>query len=32
MTKFNNYQLILDELKGTLSHVKDEEFDGFLLK
>ncbi|HAB0417250.1 TPA_asm: 6-phospho-3-hexuloisomerase [Listeria monocytogenes] len=29
MTTFNHYQLILDELKGTLSHVKDEEFDGF---
>ncbi|MDU3952183.1 MAG: 6-phospho-3-hexuloisomerase [Staphylococcus epidermidis] len=29
MATFNHYQLILDELKGTLSHVKDEEFDGF---
>ena len=30
MATFNHYQLILDELKGTLSHVKDEEFDGFV--
>lgn len=30
MTTFNHYQLILDELKGTLSHVKDEEFDEFV--
>ena len=30
MDNFNHYQLILDELKGTLSHVKDEEFDGFV--
>ena len=29
MATLNHYQLILDELKGTLSHVKDEEFDGF---
>ncbi|TBW84422.1 6-phospho-3-hexuloisomerase, partial [Staphylococcus epidermidis] len=29
MATFNHYQLILDELKGALSRVKDEEFDGF---
>lgn len=29
MAQFNNLQLILDEIKVTLYHLKDEEFDGF---